>query len=725
MNQTVTLEAWSPSTPHDPMASTVVEDFTSFLDMADFSSFPSLDLISTQDHRNAHQAATERMDTGPDGCEDLLRHIRTDIHLQHDHAIQQEQQQSSLSAMGQLHDSADVLFGMDMQAQLMQEQEQQQQQQQQQQQHQQRQQQQLQMQMQEHVYQGQYMIPPTPNSIEMRGGAARYYQQVDAQTQAQALRYQRLKEDQMIFTPLVSPAVTPLEANFALPEYTIPGAYLSPLTSPAIEAQSSISHRVNYHKSSRSDTSIASSPLDVLDSTTLVSTTCATSQPGTAKRVRRTSIANRNPARVVRQSPSMKPQRKKAPVNTILPTKDRVEHILDAQSQSNGAKVVQSGPGGLSIPRGRETSESESISPEPLSEALMPPPPPPPRSVSGRESSTGVAGANHVGLAARAADGNGSSSDLHPATPASLMRLQKQPPPRVTDARRPSLTLDVSVSAGPENTGKSAETHGSSDVSASSNSNAGLDVTTTDDLSQVTPTVPARKPRTSKLSNTPTSAVSAGDERSPLLKGLTSPQVVASGKKADGKASRRAGTKRTTSGSVHVSPALRPKISPSIKPLLPEGVTLSAEASALLLASKSNYQNILEGNHLPGVSYPEALSTNLTSKRTSHKIAEQGRRNRINQALQEIASLLPPTMPGKDSAPGSGGEGSSGGGGGGGNHVGGGGGGGGGQQQLSNSKASTVEMAIEYIRALQRDLSETKGKLEAAEKKLEEKSMNT
>lgn len=39
--------------------------------------------------------------------------------------------------------------------------------------------------------------------------------------------------------------------------------------------------------------------------------------------------------------------------------------------------------------------------------------------------------------------------------------------------------------------------------------------------------------------------------------------------------------------------------------------------------------------------YPEALSKNLNSKRTSHKIAEQGRRNRINTALQEMQSLLP------------------------------------------------------------------------------------
>ena len=68
---------------------------------------------------------------------------------------------------------------------------------------------------------------------------------------------------------------------------------------------------------------------------------------------------------------------------------------------------------------------------------------------------------------------------------------------------------------------------------------------------------------------------------------------------------------------------------------------MNEQTQALLLASRSNYQNIIEGSHLPGVSYPSDLSTNLTSKRTSHKIAEQGRRNRINTALQEMQGLLP------------------------------------------------------------------------------------
>jgi len=191
---------------------------------------------------------------------------------------------------------------------------------------------------------------------------------------------------------------------------------------------------------------------------------------------------------------------------------------------------------------------------------------------------------------------------------------------------------------------------------------------------------------------------------------MASPGEFASGKRGDAKASARGGRKRNNTSSSQVSPAIRPRISPSIKPLLPEGITINAETSALLLASKSNYQNILEGTNLPGVSYPEALSTNLTSKRTSHKIAEQGRRNRINNALQEIASLLPPHTPqmngassvsSNESNPAL-------------NNL-----MNGTAAQQSNSKASTVEMAIEYIKSLQTELKDVKVKLEVAEKQLD------
>jgi hypothetical protein len=113
----------------------------------------------------------------------------------------------------------------------------------------------------------------------------------------------------------------------------------------------------------------------------------------------------------------------------------------------------------------------------------------------------------------------------------------------------------------------------------------------------------------------------------------------------------------------------------------------------------------LEGNTVPGVSYPSELSTNLTSKRTSHKIAEQGRRNRINSALQEIATLLPRPPPKESKA--SEGE--------------------GGEKKekagnIPNSKASTVEMAIDYIKQLKKDLAEANRRAEEAEMKLEMKA---
>ena len=144
---------------------------------------------------------------------------------------------------------------------------------------------------------------------------------------------------------------------------------------------------------------------------------------------------------------------------------------------------------------------------------------------------------------------------------------------------------------------------------------------------------------------------------------------------------------------------------------------ISSETSALYLASKSNYQHILDGTLLPGVSYPETLAENLSSKRTNHKLAEQGRRNRINNALKEIETLIPSSFVQLKSAKeaavcnAKGGEKEK-------------------EKEKENekekekagnqpiSKASTVEMAIDYIKALKQELEETKTKLAAAEERL-------
>lgn len=137
------------------------------------------------------------------------------------------------------------------------------------------------------------------------------------------------------------------------------------------------------------------------------------------------------------------------------------------------------------------------------------------------------------------------------------------------------------------------------------------------------------------------------------------------------------------------------------------------EAHALLLATKSNYQNILEGTHVPGVHYPDYLCMNLTSKRTSHKLAEQGRRNRINIALQEMAALLPSASMGAKDIGVAGGldekqsidkvDGA-----------------GKGESQGSTSKAATVEAAIDYIHVLREQLADKDKEISDMRAKLEE-----
>lgn len=140
-------------------------------------------------------------------------------------------------------------------------------------------------------------------------------------------------------------------------------------------------------------------------------------------------------------------------------------------------------------------------------------------------------------------------------------------------------------------------------------------------------------------------------------------------------------------------------------------IGMTSSATAHLLASRSNYENIVSGTHNQlGLSYPAHMSTDLTSKRTSHKLAEQGRRDRMNNAIAEIASLLPtnsnkPVGEGDREAPAavtvSEKENSN------------------SAAAQSSSKASTVEMAIDYIKELQQQIEQMKGKLSTVEAELQ------
>ena len=496
-----------------------------------------------------------------------------------------------------------------------------------------------------------------------------------------------------------------------MPEYTIPGEYFSPLTSPALEAQnqSHPAQRSVYGVVRGSDTSDTTSPVDM----TAMAHSPLNNATNLRKSKRKTSSVPKPAARAVRQSPAMKPQsRKSKPSSTVIPPKE----IAEIMEESRTSVPVTSAPstnGKLGLPYTQDSSEAGSISPEPLSEALMPPPATP-RSVSAGRSPylKPKVGSSQL---SQTTDANS------PATPASLMRIQKQ---AQSDANKHKLSrLKEQTSSAEAEMEQIMEDIELPEPATSKPSLKPIDTATANDA---TPTLSAQMKPPGSAPLTGTSAVFP----SPKINAMTSPSPSLSNKRAEPKSVSRNSKKRNSSS--HVSPALRPRISPSIKPLLPEGskfssvrtlfcncpinfhlftklskllAPLSASTTTLLLASKSNYQNILEGTHLPGVSYPSALATNLTSKRTSHKIAEQGRRNRINCALGEIASLLPAGMGGTSGGEGNDGEGKG---------SGGGGGGSGG-----NSKARTVEAAIEYIRLLKGEVKELRGKVEGLEKRLE------
>lgn len=475
----------------------------------------------------------------------------------------------------------------------------------------------------------------------------------------------------MAFTPLVSPAVTPLEAHFHIPEYTFPGSYFSPLSSPALHAQNDHSSVYDQRHSGATN-----SPVDVsVDSY---------SAPGSsvmlARKTSRKLPQKQRSTRSVKQSPIVKPRKAKRGSTTSLAAQALTDIIEPSKPQVGNSKATSSSQSTVST----EDSESSSISPEHLSD-MAPPPVPPPG--SNRKSPYIQAQKN-----ARA----GGLPLGSPATPASLMRLPPSPA-----VGQPSATQDVDMDefSLPEAATPIYQPPPLSRIDTQSDGQA------TPVLGSAGIKTPGFQPFPSPTFARPKTATSAS--QSPQIDAMNESNGTNGGTRNTPQLAAR-GTKKRASSSVLASPALLPRISPSIKPLLPGRGSVSEDTASLLLASKSNYQNILEGTHLPGVSYPKELSTNLTSKRTSHKIAEQGRRNRINSALQEIATLLPKKA-GKDS----GGE-KSGSGDGGENGSAKGGGG----AQSANSKASTVELAIDYIKQLKSDLAEANKRAEEAEKKL-------
>ena len=373
----------------------------------------------------------------------------------------------------------------------------------------------------------------------------------------------------MIFTPLVSPAVTPLDTQFRMPEYTTPGEYFSPLTSPALEAQcqQNAAQRSVYGAVRGSDTSATTSPVEL---SVDVNSDAARENDQLPRKSRRKTAPTimKNNARAVRQSPVVKSQtRKKRPLSTAVPAKE-VVGIAEARKSNS----VQSPPYNRSLPRpqGQDSSEAESVSPEPLSEALMPPPATPRPGSAGRSPY----------LKAGSQSTPNSVMKNSPATPASLMRIQKQNLSKAEADLQLSNLKEQTIAAEAEMAQIIDDIVLPEPVRSMKPSKTSMDTLATDD-NEVTPTMAAqtRTPSTGLVSAPPTATSTVFP--SPQLGTMASPSVSVINKRGDQKSAPRSSKKRNSSS--HVSPALRPRISPSIKPLLPEGSTCFLSSMAPFL----------------------------------------------------------------------------------------------------------------------------------------------
>ncbi|EHK24840.1 uncharacterized protein TRIVIDRAFT_124401, partial [Trichoderma virens Gv29-8] len=514
-----------------------------------------------------------------------------------------------------------------------------------------------------------HSVPPTPQSLEMTPGSAQFYSQAEQMPSRGAYDrsyHQRMAEQDMAFTPLVSPAVTPLDPHFSMDgAFTVPGAYFSPLTSPALHAQNDSSS--NYDHTTHSN----NSPVEM----DLEQSAVPAVNLDLSKKTRKTQATKTRSKPGVKSSPISKPLRRKTG-----PSPAMVSQVLSEVEERN----LQAGDHGLlPLPAASTdgSDENASVSPENLSE--MPPPPIPTRRSMSKSPYIRPQSNMQPGHATGLLD---EQHPPHPATPASLMKLPGSKTKKIaTSHQEAPLSDNIESLELPE--------------SISNPSLAGGLVNA--QLSIQTPRPePSLVSKGVTFQSMPSPIVRAAGTSSANQSPLLLPGPSGSSQRKTPQLSARNSRKRST-GSVHASPALLPRISPNIKPLLPgaPGMSVEDQASRLLM-SKSNYQNILEGNQVPGVSYPSELSTNLTSKRTSHKIAEQGRRNRINSALQIMASLLPDSKnkiaSGDDSDKKDGK-----------------------QSHASNSKASVVENAIVHMKNLEKENVDLKHELQALKDQLE------
>lgn len=362
---------------------------------------------------------------------------------------------------------------------------------------------------------------------------------------------------------MVSPAGTP-QYNVQ-PEFTIPGAYFSPLTSPMLHAQnqqrSSHYHQGFYTNPSTAPSSNATSPLDPNVDVDMLGDEISLSEPAQSRKSSRkktTTPRSAGPLARVKQSPIQKAAKRKSTtmLSSLVPPRE-MDGILESQRSGS----VQPSSGNLQVRR-NESSENGSISPEPLSEALMGPPPRPGSSLT---QSPALAAQQQKKVATATGPA---------ATPKSLLsrRGGQQPTPNAQSSQKGSNEQEEDMEfAELELPAAAADEPGR----RTNLSQLNTQMSTVSPVDSDAVRIPARKTPKLGAAGTPLSALPASPSvmGSPMT--ASTPGALLKGGKPDSKSGRGSRKRSSVSvsggGSTLVSPSLRPRISPSIKPLLPEG----------------------------------------------------------------------------------------------------------------------------------------------------------
>ena len=409
----------------------------------------------------------------------------------------------------------------------------------------------------QHVFPPNQHVPPTPNSFEMHGETARFMQQSQMDAQQRAIMEQRYgirKDDAIAFTPMVSPAGTP--QYHMLPEFTTPGAYFSPLTSPMLQAQNQqhphMLQQGYMTNPSTAPSSHTNSPIALDIDVDMLGDGMAlpdSARPQPRKSRRKVATPRSVAAGTKGQQKTAQKAQKRKSTSPNGP-------VSAGDGSSQRSITSQPPSAGLQMP-GQFDSSGGSISPEPLSESVMGPPPRPgSRSVHQSPNIVGQHGGSAVGPA---------------ATPKSLLTMRS--PQNPINGQNTSSQSSLEAANLDDLSLPEAATTQSSRRPSLTQINTQILLPGDDDN---TPRLSARK--TPKLGPTSTpssarlSAVESPAVGSPMS--ATTPSTILN--KKDGKNGR--GNKKrgsmSANGSHLVSPALVPKISPSIKPLLPEGSKL-------------------------------------------------------------------------------------------------------------------------------------------------------